>query len=229
MARKSRRLTSDEVRRLVLAAQAGDTKARNELVEANLGLVWTIARGVFKSRSGCMPVGYELLDLVQAGTLGLMRAIEMFDPSLLYRLSTYAAPWIYSYVSRVFRDQSIVRGKGSVRYARVVHADISLDAPVSDAEEAGSRVEAMPTGEDDPSVFAERIATIDHVRKTVHSIRGKLGKRGLDLIESRLASDDPETLEMIGKRWGCSRENVRQVEMKTLRILRERFEAADAA
>ena len=80
-------LSRDEEVELAARAAAGDRRARDRMVEANLGLVHTIARE-FRGR------GLELDDLVGEGRLGLFRAVERFDPRFGTRFSTYAAWWI---------------------------------------------------------------------------------------------------------------------------------------
>nr|WP_186700320.1 sigma-70 family RNA polymerase sigma factor [Cyanobium sp. NS01] len=73
------------------------TRARNRMVTANLRLVVMVCR---RYRGRISNLQLEMLDLYQAGNLGLMRAIELFDPSRGYRLSTYAFSWIQQAVQR---------------------------------------------------------------------------------------------------------------------------------
>ncbi len=94
-AQPSRLLTRQEEHDLAVRARAGDHRARGELVERNLRLVIKIAA----SHSARAPQ-LELHDLVNEGVLGLMRAIEKFDPDSGFKLSTYASWWITQAVSR---------------------------------------------------------------------------------------------------------------------------------
>ena len=73
---------------LIQRAHDGDKEARDILVEENVGLVWSIVRR-FKGR------GYELEDLFQIGSIGLLKAIDKFDLSYDVRFSTYAVPIEY--------------------------------------------------------------------------------------------------------------------------------------
>ena len=77
----------DDVMGLIDRAHHGDERARAQLVEQNMGLVWSIVRR-FAGR------GYELEDLFQIGNIGLIKAIDKFDLSYDVKFSTYAVPMI---------------------------------------------------------------------------------------------------------------------------------------
>jgi RNA polymerase primary sigma factor len=93
-----RLLTREEERELARRKDAGDELAKKELIEANLRLVMSITRPYTRA-------GVPLLDLIQEGNLGLIRAVEKFDYRLGYKLSTYATWWIKQAVSRALSDQ----------------------------------------------------------------------------------------------------------------------------
>ena len=93
------RLTFEEEQELSVKALKGDEKAKNKLVECNLKLVIPIA----KRYMGC---GLPLLDLIQEGNLGLIKAAEKYDGSKGWRFSTYATYWIRQSISRALGDQS---------------------------------------------------------------------------------------------------------------------------
>lgn len=86
-------LTKKEEVSLARKVQEGDVKARNEMVERNLRLVVSIARGYI----GC---GLDLDDLIQCGNVGLMKAVQMFDPEKGFKFSTYATWWIRQSILR---------------------------------------------------------------------------------------------------------------------------------
>ena len=93
------RLTAEQEKELSIKALAGDRDAINELVECNLLLVVSIAKKYY----GC---GLPLLDLIQEGNLGLIKAAEKYDGSKGFRFSTYATYWIRQAISRALGDQS---------------------------------------------------------------------------------------------------------------------------
>ncbi|MCA9084422.1 MAG: sigma-70 family RNA polymerase sigma factor [Planctomycetaceae bacterium] len=86
-------LSADEEKMLSRAISAGDAEARDRMVRANLRLVVNIARGY----SG---KGLPLQDLIEEGNLGLLRAVEGFDPDMNTRFSTYASYWIKQSIKR---------------------------------------------------------------------------------------------------------------------------------
>src|SRR5213082_3398153 len=91
-------LTPAEERELARRKDEGDEEAKKKLIESNLRLVMSITRNYTKA-------GVPLLDLIQEGNLGLIRAVEKFDYRMGYKLSTYATWWIRQSVSRALADQ----------------------------------------------------------------------------------------------------------------------------
>ena len=93
-----RLLTPAEERELARLKDLGDERAKRRLIECNLRLVMSITRNYTKA-------GVPLLDLIQEGNMGLIRAVEKFDYKLGFKLSTYATWWIRQSVTRALADQ----------------------------------------------------------------------------------------------------------------------------
>ena len=93
-----RLLTHAEERELARRKDEGDEEAKSRLIECNLRLVMSITRHYTRA-------DVPLLDLIQEGNLGLIRAVEKFDYTLGYKLSTYATWWIRQAVSRALAEQ----------------------------------------------------------------------------------------------------------------------------
>ena len=92
-------LTPEEEIELAARIKAGDKKAREHMIKANLRLVVKIARDY-------EGLGLPLLDLISEGNIGLMKAVERFDPKKGGKLSTYAAWWIKQAIKRALANQS---------------------------------------------------------------------------------------------------------------------------
>ncbi len=91
-------LTREEERELARRKDEGDEEAKKRLIESNLRLVMAITRNYTKA-------SVPLLDLIQEGNLGLIRAVEKFDYRLGFKLSTYATWWIRQAITRALADQ----------------------------------------------------------------------------------------------------------------------------
>lgn len=91
-----------DTKRLIALAKTGDEEARDELIEENMGLVCSIAKR-FSGR------GYDYEELRQIGALGLIKAVDKFDPSFNVKLSTYAVPVIMGEIKKFLRDDGPVK------------------------------------------------------------------------------------------------------------------------
>lgn len=92
----------------ILAAQNGDLKKMNDLVKNNLPLVYSITKR-FSDR------GYEIEDLNQIGTIGLIKAIKKFDTTYNVKLSTYSVPYILGEIKRFIRDDGSIKVSRSIK------------------------------------------------------------------------------------------------------------------
>ena len=101
-------LTEKEKTALLRAARAGDKEARQRMIQGNLRLVLSVVQK-FVGR------GESMDDLFQVGCIGLIKAIDHFDPDLNVRFSTYGVPMIVGEIRRFLRDNNAVRVSRSVR------------------------------------------------------------------------------------------------------------------
>ena len=92
-------LTADEEKALARRVQVGDKQAREEMIRANLRLVVNIARSYLGR-------GLTFMDLIEEGNLGLLRAVEGFEPAQGYRFSTYASWWIKQAIKRAIINKA---------------------------------------------------------------------------------------------------------------------------
>ena len=183
-------------------------KAKQKLVRHNLAFVVAIAR---KQRRGTV----RLDDLIQEGNAGLMRAVEKFDPHAGTRFSTYAVWWIRAYIGKYLKEaRSSVRPRSGTNAV----ADLSLDSRIDDDDDTThlDRVADPGPGPEDEYLAHENRKG---VQDALSVYRKRVGELGWDIIQTRIRVDAPHTLEQVGRRWGLSRERVRQVELRTKRLL----------
>ncbi len=201
-------LGRDEEHALALRARTGDRDAVQKLVRHNLAFVVAIAR---KQRLGTV----RLEDVIQEGNVGLLRAVQKFDPDAGTRFSTYAVWWIRAYVGKYLKEaRSSVRPQSGT----VAQADFSLDTAVDEEGDVShlDRLEDGGPGPEDAYLSTEKDRAL---RASLAKVRKRIGELGWDIVHNRLEQDEPVTLEDIGRRWGVSRERVRQVELRTKQYL----------
>lgn len=202
------KLTRDEECDLARRIRGGDEAARHELATFNVPLVIKVAKR-YVNPSQCMD------DLVQEGNVGLMKAIDYFDPRKNVRFATYAVWWIRACITRYLKDNRSQVRSGK---ERPVMLDFSLNvSPDEDGETTFlEQLEAPGPSPQDQYTAHERDAK---VRKALARVKKRLGDLGWDILTKRLTQDEPLSLRELGDCHGLSRERVRQVELKTKSLL----------
>lgn len=218
-------------------------RAKNHFMEANLRLVYQIAR----KHSRRM----EILDLIQEGNLGLLHAVEKFDYAKGFKFSTYATWWIRQAITRAIADKSnLIRipvhmvesdnpvltewrrrsNEGESTRARAIAAELSLDA--DDVEAAINRhrrpysLELMAEGGidlvDRSDLDSHEQLTFSLLQDQLQSVLETLSEREAGVVRLRFGLTDgqPRTLDEIGQVYGVTRERIRQIESKTMLKLR---------
>lgn len=244
-------LTPEEEIELAARIKKGDKEARAKMIRSNLRLVVKIAHDYAN-------LGLPLLDLISEGNIGLMKAVERFDPAKGGKLSTYAAWWIKQSIKRALANQSktirlpvhLVDKISKMRRVALQMSEELGREPTDDelAEEVGlsaSKVSQLktvsirpasldaPISDDDSTEFGEIVGDMEaqtpfeklrdqNLRDEVSELLSVLDEREKKIIYSRFGLDGgkAKTLEEVGKKFGVTRERIRQLQNIALMKLR---------
>ena len=249
----------EEIELAIRVREHGDPEAAYRLVTSNLRLVVKIA---IEFQRVWMQ---NLLDLIQEGNIGLMQAVQKFDPYRGVKFSYYASFWIKAYILKFIMDNWRLVKIGTTQAQRKLFFrlkkekqrlvsegfdpkpkllserlgvseheitdmdqrldrwEVSLDAPIKEGSD-NERIEFVATQAPsaDTQVAKKEMEAI--IREKLGSFKKDLSEREVYILENRIFSDTPATLQEIGEGYGITRERVRQIENSMIKKMRTHFQ-----
>lgn len=208
-------LTPEEELDLARRYRQGDVIAGQRIVTSNLRFVVKIAQSYFH-------LGYSPLEIIQEGNMGLVKALTRFDPDMGVRFICYAIWWIKAYI------RNFIHKSYQVHTGRLTHAKglVSLDSGFSGDSDNNDEClldHLFYQGPDQDDCFAQK-ERHTYLLRLLASDPPILSKREILIIEKRFLSDPPSTLKDIATEIGITRERVRQIEVRSLKRIRDVIE-----
>lgn len=199
-------LTSQEEKKWIDRLEKGDKEAKDVLIERNLRLVAHIAKKYYGENR-------DLDDLISIGIIGLIKAVNTYNPKKGNRLVTYASKCIENELLMMLRSE------------KKRNREISLNEPIGTDKEGNSisLIDVMENDEIDALKQVENAEDIVRVREYVNTI---LSRREQEIIRKRYGLDgyEPMTQKMVGENMGISRSYVSRIEKKALEKLKKSFD-----
>ena len=228
---------------LIGRAHQGDKEARDTLFEENTGLIYSVARR-FLGR------GVEMEDLFQIGSIGLLKAVDKFDPAFEVKFSTYAIPMILGELKRFFRDDGMIKVSRSIKenQHRVYLAREKIEKELGREPSLKEIAEMLEMPPEEVAMTMDSAAEVESLYRTVYQSEGTdislidkipekenaeehlLNRIFLEEILGKLESSDRKLLYMryfqdqtqtqIAEQLGVSQVQVSRMEKRILKKLR---------
>lgn len=152
---------------LIGRAHQGDKEARDTLFEENTGLIYSVARR-FLGR------GVEMEDLFQIGSIGLLKAVDKFDPAFEVKFSTYAIPMILGELKRFFRDDGMIKVSRSIKenQHRVYLAREKIEKELGREPSLKEIAEMLEMPPEEVAMTMDSAAEVESLYRTVYQSEG---------------------------------------------------------
>jgi RNA polymerase sporulation-specific sigma factor len=196
---------------LIQMARNGNKQALDKLIEMNLPLVSSISKK-FLNR------GYEYEDIFQIGSMGLVKAVNNFDPKFNVKFSTYAVPMIIGEIKRFLRDDGIIKVSRSVKnIARKLHYDKEvLTKKLDRAPTVEELSEYSGVNKEDIILATESVYGMQYLYDTIHQDDGSPV-----LLIDKLSEDAEEDKEIVDKI--ALKEALKSLDVKARQIIMLRY------
>ena len=196
-------LATEEEQQLLRRMEEGDLQAKCRLIEHNMRLVAHVAKKYYGPNE-------DTEDLLSIGTIGLLKAVNTYDPQKGYKLVTYAA--------RCIDNELLMYFRGRKKQAK----DVSLYEPIGRDKE-GNQIRLYDVLEREPVDIAEQMDRTQNIRKLKQLLPQVLDQREFEIICKRygLGREQHMTQKEIANTMGISRSYVSRIEKKALEKLRE--------
>jgi RNA polymerase sigma-32 factor len=203
-------LTHDKEYELARQYQEGNEAAGQQIIKANLRFVVKLSRRYFY-------YGHDGFEIIQEGNLGLIRALNRFDPERGIPFIYYAVWWIKAFI-KAFMSKSGKVNTGSLSHAKNL---FSLDEHLGNDDTDKDRwIDFLTDGNDPEKLFYGK-QTSYNIASLLNHCFTFLSQREVSVLKQRYFSDPPVKLKEIGTQLGVSRERVRQIQMRSMEKLKQ--------
>lgn len=208
-------LSKSELIALAKLSRNGDKTARDRIVNANLRYVISVAKDFRRYHSYSL----SLAELVFEGNVGLMYAVNGFDPDRNCCFTTYAKKWIYQSMQRYVYDRSTVIHVPQKHWNDVSYSFCSLDAPVKTSDNSEASLESLIA--DNRTEDSDRRIMIESARKEISNALSSIDPREAEIVRlcSGLRDSNEKTYVEVGKILSLTRERIRQLNNHALHML----------